>query len=106
MWGGSKRRDSFFCLGTSNGSWLTPYMPPFIRGKAPPEITGKILQRNKSPNDYKASSLLLSHLPTEQPPRSSKTPAGPVCPMTWGLSRRGLVDGLHPDAFLKVINTY
>ena len=24
---GSKRRDSFFCLGTSNGSWLTPYMP-------------------------------------------------------------------------------
>ena len=28
--GGSKRRDSFFCLGTSNGSWLTPYMPPLI----------------------------------------------------------------------------
>ena len=27
---GSKRRDSFFCLGTSNGSWLTPYMPPLI----------------------------------------------------------------------------
>ena len=26
----SKRKDSFFCLGTSNGSWLTPYMPPFI----------------------------------------------------------------------------
>ena len=30
IWGGSKRRDSFFCLGTSNGSWLTPYMPPAI----------------------------------------------------------------------------
>ena len=28
IWGGSKRRDSFSCLGTSNGSWLTPYMPP------------------------------------------------------------------------------
>ena len=26
--GCSKRRDSLFCLGTSNGSWLTPYMPP------------------------------------------------------------------------------
>ena len=30
IWGGSKGRDSFFCLGTSNGSWLTPYMPPVI----------------------------------------------------------------------------
>ena len=30
IWGGSKRKDSFFCLGTSSGSWLTPYMPPFI----------------------------------------------------------------------------
>ena len=30
IWSGSKRRDSFFCLGTSNGSWLTPYMPPLI----------------------------------------------------------------------------
>ena len=27
---GSTMRDSFFCLGTSNGSWLTPYMPPLI----------------------------------------------------------------------------
>ena len=26
--GGSESRDSFFCLGTSNGNWLTPYMPP------------------------------------------------------------------------------
>ena len=25
-----RRRDSFFCLGTSTGSWLTPYMPPLI----------------------------------------------------------------------------
>ena len=23
-----QRRNSFFCLGTSNGSWLIPYMPP------------------------------------------------------------------------------
>ena len=30
IWGGSKRRDSFFYLGTSNGSWLTLYMPPLI----------------------------------------------------------------------------
>ena len=28
--GGSTRRDSFFYLGTSNGSWLTPYLPPLI----------------------------------------------------------------------------
>ena len=28
--GGSRSRDSFFCLGTSNGSLLTPYMPPLI----------------------------------------------------------------------------
>ena len=27
---GSTRRDSFFYLGTSNGSWLTPYLPPLI----------------------------------------------------------------------------
>ena len=25
-----QKGDSFFCLGTSNGSWLTPYMPPLI----------------------------------------------------------------------------
>ncbi|KAB0338527.1 hypothetical protein FD754_024514, partial [Muntiacus muntjak] len=30
IWGGCKGRGSFFCLGTSNGSWLTPYMPPLI----------------------------------------------------------------------------
>ena len=30
IWGGSKRRDSFFCLGTSKGSWLIPYMPLLI----------------------------------------------------------------------------
>ena len=30
IWVSSKRRDSFFCLGTSNGSWLISYMPPFI----------------------------------------------------------------------------
>ena len=30
IWGGSKRRDSFFCLGTSSGIWLTPYMPLLI----------------------------------------------------------------------------
>ena len=27
IWGGSKRRESFFCLGTSSGSWFTPYKP-------------------------------------------------------------------------------
>ncbi|KAB0377898.1 hypothetical protein FD755_009476 [Muntiacus reevesi] len=30
IWGGPKRRGSFFCLGTSNGSWLTAYTPPLI----------------------------------------------------------------------------
>ena len=30
------------------------------------------------PNDYKASGILLSHWPIKQPPRSSKTPAGPA----------------------------
>ena len=27
---GSKKRDFFFCLVTSRGSLLTPYMPPLI----------------------------------------------------------------------------
>ena len=30
--GGSKRGDSSFCSNTSSGSWLTPYMPPFLWG--------------------------------------------------------------------------
>ena len=30
IWGGSKRRGSFFSLGTSNESWLTFYIPPLI----------------------------------------------------------------------------
>ena len=40
----------------------------------------------------------MSHLPIKQPSRSLKTPAGPACPTTWGLPRRGLADGLLPDA--------
>ena len=47
---------------------------------------------------YKTGGLLLSHLPIKQPTRRSKTPVGPAHPMTWGLPRRGLADGLHPDA--------
>jgi len=35
IWGGSKRRESFFCLGTSSGSWLAPYMLPLILGRRP-----------------------------------------------------------------------
>ena len=58
-------------------------------------IARKILQRNRPSNDYKASGLLLSHLPIKQPPRSSKTSA---CPTMWDLPRRGLADGIHPDA--------
>ena len=42
-----------------------------FRGKGPSKITRKVLQRNRPPNDYKASGLLLSHLPVKQPPRSS-----------------------------------
>ena len=66
--------------------------------EGPPKINKKFLQRNRSPNDYKVSGLLLSHLPVKQPPRSLKTSAGPAHPMTWDLSRRGLADGLHLDA--------
>ena len=95
---GSKKRDFFFCLRTSSGSLLTTYMPPLIRGKGPSKITRKVHQRNRPPNNYKASGLLLSHLPIKQPPRSSKTLAGPACIMMWNLLRRGLADGLHPDA--------
>ena len=62
IWGSSKRMDSFFCLGTSSGSWLTPYMDHSFRGKGPPKITRKFLQRNRPPNNDKASGLLLSHL--------------------------------------------
>ena len=61
-------------------------------------MTRKDLQRNRPPNNYKASDLPLSHLPNKQPPRSSKTPAGPAYPMMWNLLRRGLADGLHLDA--------
>ena len=34
-----------------------------FRGEGPPKITRKVLQRNRPPNDYKASRLLLSPLP-------------------------------------------
>ena len=61
-------------------------------------MTRKALQRNRLPNDYKASGLFLSHLPVKQPPRIAKTPAGPAHPKMWDLPRRGLADGLHPDA--------
>ena len=32
----------------------------------------------------------MSHLPIKQPPRSSKTPAGPTNTTVWDLPRRGL----------------
>ena len=69
-----------------------------IRRKGPPESAKKVLQRDRPQKHYKASGLLLSHLPIKQLPRSSKTPAGPAHPTTWGLPRRGRADGLHPDA--------
>ena len=62
------------------------------------KIARKLLQRNRSPNNYKTSSFLFSHLPVERPPRSSKTSAGLACPIVWDLPRRGLAEGLHPDA--------
>ena len=49
IWGSSKCRDSLFCLGTSNRSWLTPYIPPLIQGKS----FSKDYQ--KSPLEEKAS---------------------------------------------------
>ena len=61
-----------------------------LRGEGLPKITRKVLQRNRPPNDYKASGLLLSHLPVKQCPRSLKTPAGPTHTTVWDLSRRGL----------------
>ena len=48
-------------------------------------ITRNVPQRNRPPNNYKASDVLLSHLPIKQPPRSLKTPACPAHPMTWDL---------------------
>ena len=38
-----------------------------FRRKGPPKITRKVLQKNRPPNDYKASTLLLSHLPINNP---------------------------------------
>ena len=46
-------------------------------------MTKKVLQRNRPPNNYKTSDLLLSHLPIKQSLRSSKTPAGPARPTMW-----------------------
>ena len=86
----------YFCLETSNGSWLTLTCHHSFKGKGPPNLTRKVLQRNRLPNNYKASGLL-SHLSIKQPPRSLKTTAGPAHLTTWGLPRRGLADGLHPD---------
>ena len=45
-----------------------------FRGEGPSKITRKVLQRNRPPNDYKASGLLLFYLPIKQSPRSSETP--------------------------------
>ena len=50
--------------------------------KGPPKIAERVLHRNRLPKNCKASGLLLSHLPVKQPPRSSKTPAGPARPYT------------------------
>ena len=58
----------------------------------------RLLERSFRGTGYKTGGLLLSHLPIKQPPRSSKTPAGPAHPTTWSLPRRGLADGFHPDA--------
>ena len=38
-----------------------------FRGEDPPKISRKVLQRNRVPNNYKASGLLLFHLPIKQP---------------------------------------
>ena len=69
-----------------------------IRRKGPPESAKKVLQRDRPQKHYKASGLLLSHLPIKQLPRSSKTPAGPAHPMACFPPKRGLEDGFHPDA--------
>ena len=49
---------------------------------------------SKRRDHYKASGLLLSHLPIKQPPGSSENPAGLAHPRIWELPRRGLADGL------------
>ena len=54
-------------LGTSDGSWLTLTCHHSFRGKGPSKVTRKILQKNRPPNTYKASGLLMSHLPIKQP---------------------------------------
>ena len=77
------------------------------RGEGPPKITRKVLQRNRPPNNYKASGLLLSHLPIKQLPRSSKSTAGPACPNDLGPTqdRTGRWISLRCQ-FLKGISTY
>ena len=107
IWGGSKRKDSFFCLGTSNESWLIPYMPPLsFRGKGPPKIARKILERNRPPNNYKASSFLLFHLPIKQLPRSLN-PSWPSLSNDVGPTQKRTGRWTSPRCqFLKGINTY
>ena len=45
-------------------------------------------------------------MPVKQPPRIAKTPAGSAHPETWDLPRRGLADGLHPDASFSRVDTF
>ena len=98
IWGGSKRRDFFSAWEPQWKSVNSLHATTYLEEKALQKITRKVLQRNRPPNNYKASDLLLSHLSIKQPPRSLKTPAGPARPTLWDLPRRGLADGLHPDA--------
>ena len=48
----------YFCLEISNGSWLTLTCHHSFKGKGPPNLTRKVPQRNRLPNNYKASGLL------------------------------------------------
>ena len=65
------------------------------------EALQRLLERSfKGTGLQKTIWQVVSSSPTCQlnPPRSSKTPAGPAHPIAWDLPRRGLENGLHPDA--------
>ena len=60
----------------------------------------RLLERSFRGTGLQTTIRGVSSCPTciKQPPRISKTPASPAHPATWVLPRRGLADGLHPDA--------
>ena len=97
IWGGSKRRDSFFCLGNLQWKLVNSLHATIHLGE---KALQRLLERSFRGTGLQTTIRGVSSCPTcvKQPPRISKTPASPAHPATWVLPRRGLADGLHPDA--------